>query len=1729
MISKKIRLWIFGLLLAASASAQNHTQLVTAYQYYFDTDPGVGMAGNGAVVAITPTANFNQTVAITTPVLNTGLHTLYVRTMDEFGKWSTSERSLFYVQQNVNTQTVTALEYYFDTDPGVGNGIPIQVTTSSSINTTLQLGVSCLNAGIHYLYVRAKDEFNRWSVVERDTITITSGMTATVVTPSGPVTACAGNNVVLTGSNIALQGIAYQWLDGGNVISGATGITYSASVTGNYSMRTTCGANTAVSNVVLVTINPTTTYYQDLDNDGFGNNAVSQATCTVAPANYVANNTDCNDADPLEHPGQIWFNDADGDDYGTGTSVTQCARPASGYVSAELIATTGDCNDTSAAIHPGATEIVCNSIDENCNGMADDDASTTSTTTASVCNNTLPYVFNGNNFTATGVYVEHLPNAAGCDSAATLNLTVLQTTTSTTIASVCSGALPYVWNGNNYSATGNYTLHFTNAVGCDSAATLALTVKQTSSSTTTASVCSDALPYVWNGNNYSATGNYTLHFTNAVGCDSAATLALTVKQTSSSTTTASVCSDVLPYVWNGNNYATSGNYTLHFTNAIGCDSAATLVLTVRQTSSSTTTASVCSDALPYVWNGNNYTTTGNHVVHFTNAVGCDSAATLALTVNQTTSSTTTASVCNDALPYVWNGNNYTTSGNHVVHFTNVAGCDSAATLALTVNQTTSSTTTASACNDALPYVWNGNNYSTSGNHIVHFTNAAGCDSAATLALTVNQTTSSTTIASVCSDALPYLWNGNNYSTSGNHVVHFTNAVGCDSAATLALTVNQTSTSTTTASVCSDALPYVWNGNNYSTTGNHVVHFTNAVGCDSAATLALTVNQTTSSTTTASVCNNSLPYIWNGNNYSTSGSFTVHLTNAAGCDSAATLALTVSQTVTSTTTASVCNDALPYVWNGNNYSANGNYTLHFTSAGGCDSAATLALTILQTTTSTTTASVCSDELPFVWNGNNYSASGNYTVHFTNTVGCDSAATLALTVKQTSGSTTTASVCNNNLPYAWNGNNYTTSGNYTIHFTNVVGCDSAATLALTVKQTSASTTTATVCSSALPYVFNGNNYNATGTYLVHLTNAAGCDSAATLNLTVNQVSVVPTSATSDVVFNEVCLGSPVNLTVNGGTLGTGATWNWYSGSCGSSTIGSGATITVSPTVNTTYYVRAQGTCNTTACVQLTITVKTIPPFANVVVPPITNLPDYACNGTVVANISVPAVTGATQYIWDAPTGTTFNGGNNPFTNTSPTATITFGNPNGSGYYIGIQAANSCGTSVRKVQWVRGSVGVPASVDPSVAGKTIYCPNTSATFTCPPTTAATSYLWTITGNATISGTGTTATVNFGAGWTGGTICVAAQTPCYTSPTKCLALTTASVTAYTPSGSSSGCAGSTAAYTVPSSVNIVSYAWTLPSNTTGSSATNSINVNFLSGYSGGNICVTATTICGVALATKCKSINTSSPSKPASITGPLTGLCGQTVVYTCPPQAGVTFHWNVYNGAVINSGQGTNAINVTFGTTPFNNTDLEVKSVNSCGSSNYRIIGVTGKPSAPGAITAIPSTWCANTSGVEFNVNTGSLTGAYTLSWLYPNASVAQYVLGGGNSSSLILNWLTGSGPVYVTASNACGNSTRTSTWASSCREEEEVDLADVSLQLTTYPNPASSVLNVDFYADIVESTTIQLLDVTEKIVMMQTINTIAGNNNAMLDVSKLARGIYLLNVNSENISGNKKVVIE
>lgn len=397
-------------------------------------------------------------------------------------------------------------------------------------------------------------------------------------------------------------------------------------------------------------------------------------------------------------------------------------------------------------------------------------------------------------------------------------------------------------------------------------------------------------------------------------------------------------------------------------------------------------------------------------------------------------------------------------------------------------------------------------------------------SSASIVMNVKATSVSSINASICSGN-SYTFNGNTYSTTGKYTATLTNSLGCDSIATLNLTVKATSSSTTKAAIC-PGNTYSFNGTTYSTPGTFTSTLTNSVGCDSIATLILNLKATSASNTKVAICPGNT-YIFNGKSYTTAGTYTSTLVNSVGCDSIATLVLTVKTTSTSTTNASICSGN-SYTFNGKTYTTAGTYNSTLTNSVGCDSIATLVLTVKTSSTSSTNASICSGS-SFIFNGKTYTTAGTYTSTLTNNVGCDSIATLVLTVKATTTSSTSASICAG-TSYTFNGKTYTNAGTYSSTLTNKAGCDSIATLLLTLKATSTSTTTVSICSGN-SYTFNGKSYTTGGTYTSTLTNSVGCDSIATLVLSVTTpvtpaIGINATATTINIGNSVTFTTSPIN---------------------------------------------------------------------------------------------------------------------------------------------------------------------------------------------------------------------------------------------------------------------------------------------------------------------------------------------------------------------------------------------------------------------------------------------------------------------------------------------------------------------------------------------------------------------------------------------------------------------------
>jgi subtilisin-like proprotein convertase family protein len=271
-----------------------------------------------------------------------------------------------------------------------------------------------------------------------------------------------------------------------------------------------------------------------------------------------------------------------------------------------------------------------------------------------------------------------------------------------------------------------------------------------------------------------------------------------------------------------------------------------------------------------------------------------------------------------------------------------------------------------------------------------------------------------------------------------------------------------------------------------------------------ASITITSGVSTTGTDVQTACDT---YTWiDGNTYTASNNSATHvLTNAAGCDSIVTLDLTINYSSTGTDVQTACDT---YTWiDGNTYTASNNSATHvLTNAAGCDSLVTLDLTINYSTTGTDVQTACNS---YTWiDGNTYTASNNSATHvLTNAAGCDSIVTLNLTINYSSTGTDVQTACNS---YTWiDGNTYTASNNSATHvLTNAAGCDSIVTLDLTINYSTTGTDVQTACNS---YTWiDGNTYTASNNSATHiLTNAAGCDSIVTLDLIISDSITTNTS--------------------------------------------------------------------------------------------------------------------------------------------------------------------------------------------------------------------------------------------------------------------------------------------------------------------------------------------------------------------------------------------------------------------------------------------------------------------------------------------------------------------------------------------------------------------------------------------------------------------------------------------
>jgi hypothetical protein len=301
------------------------------------------------------------------------------------------------------------------------------------------------------------------------------------------------------------------------------------------------------------------------------------------------------------------------------------------------------------------------------------------------------------------------------------------------------------------------------------------------------------------------------------------------------------------------------------------------------------------------------------------------------------------------------------------------------------------------------------------------------------------------------------------------------------------------------------------------------------------------------------------YAWNNNVSNavafiptTSGTYSVAGTDANGCTNTDQVVVTVNPlpTISAGSDQSVCtgtavtlsaSGANTYAWDNNvtdgiafTPASSGTYSVTGTDGNGCINTDQVVVTVnpLPTINAGSDQSVCtgtavtlsaSGANTYVWDNNvmdgiafTPTTSGTYSVTGTVANGCTNTDQVAVTVNPLPSVNAGAdqSICKGAAvtlsgtgatTYAWNNNvtngvafNPIATATYSVSGTDANGCTNADEVIVTVNEASASTLTESAMDS---YTLNGQTYTQSGTYTQTLTNAAGCDSTITLNLTLS----------------------------------------------------------------------------------------------------------------------------------------------------------------------------------------------------------------------------------------------------------------------------------------------------------------------------------------------------------------------------------------------------------------------------------------------------------------------------------------------------------------------------------------------------------------------------------------------------------------------------------------------------
>ena len=509
-------------------------------------------------------------------------------------------------------------------------------------------------------------------------------------------------------------------------------------------------------------------------------------------------------------------------------------------------------------------------------------------------------------------------------------------------------------------------------------------------------------------------------------------------------------------------------------------------------------------------------------------------------------------------------------------------------------------------------------------------------------------------------------------------------------------------------------------------------------------------------------------------------------------------------------------------------------------------------------------------------------------------------------------------------------------------------------------------------------------------------------------------------------------------------------------------------------------------------MAITVNSLPEIADNITGP-----TIICKGTSTI-YTVPSILNATSYSWTLPSGATG-------TTTGNSITVNYG-PSAISGTISVRGHNSQGDgnpSELAISLIDSNVK-PANAGVIIGANTVFAGKNSVLYKIPVIANAISYIWTLPAGVSGESTSNSITVNYGMSAISGDITVKGSNCFGDGVSSKLAITVNSEPVNSLPDDAGTIAGTTTVsqgqnaviYTVPSIANATSYIWTLPSGAIGTSATNSIAVNYGAFAISGDITVKGHNSFGDGVPSTLAITLIKLPDAAGTITGPSSICKGESATYTVPliPNS-IMYTWWAAGVFYV-----TDSNSITF-LAPENVSSfgLTVRGNNTLGSGESSTIGIN--------VTSPPITPLISSNGNELHSDASTGNQWYNQDGIINGATSQDYKVT-ANGDYYAIQTLDGcsseiSNVVHVVVT--------------------EIERVKINKAIKIYPNPVTDELVIEIGGNQ-EEQNFDVLDSAGRIIFKGCLV-----DKAIVQTGSFAPGVYLVRFENDETIEVRKIIKE